>query len=1372
MPSYSLANWAGGQSVQRSWPQQTDSRYFDPVPVSGQRGDEASRTELDASTEDSDERLHSQNKLVLRHDDEESQMSPILLKTSGSHRRNVQSDLQPTNTSINLEQGSTLQSNGPGVGYLQHTTSGFRIIESINNTDNEGVKALLHQHMAQRESNISRLATETRTSHMAQTLESSKLLSRNHSMLNTRRSGADVGGKTLCSRSHDSEMDIGASADDISRIFDDDVTVISGRTEGLTGMTEEYVRTTIEPHLLRTRTAGSPASVDIPTDIFHTPSRSPTDSRDSLIRSPSPSPFLGPVRRRLIMSHVAVPPFPRGSGPSDYRPIPRPEEPRPIRRNTQTHVRPGEALQAVMSNNGALHTGSSQNWVRAESRAEPVASFRPPTGVVQEKPKPKEKDKGFEAVSYRTDVGEERAPSVAASVSTFISARCPSPPLPLGQREFGYASYNSELDFVHLTICGIPYELQDVIFANTRFLREVEPVPVTSESQWECYSTKADVDDYAYTRKWSSSCESLQDMEGALCTGEFWVDVDGSDAEEWEEEVAPQWEDEDDDEIMFIGRSEPSQYYPQPPPNEFVSKPVKSSDILNVTIRAGTPVDDDDDDEVEIIEASSSKQPPKPKPKARSSSPLGQVGVPSGTYRPHAKLGGGRATLSPESTHSMTRPRILARQSAPIQLQQITRKRPRADDDKDLHSAKASRQRRATGPSHRDVAGVQHNQHLTSPSLSNSHSGSTKKSKVSQTLILHPKSQTSPKPPHLLAMANMITNTMKSHPPLPPPQIFSDPFVIPLPLFSANENTSMLKPTNSTTGTSSTCDPPTPTSDQPEFTADSTTIVNSSSDFLAPRTSYSPFLSHAIARGDDSPFLAGDSLYSPTENFGFPSPEKQLRTNAKDSGSLEWSSGNGTINPALLGGQPPDKQKVRALSPFSPVVSSAYLALIAYDSDTVPPSPSPSTQPVLLTPPRPVSPHRSSPSPTTDSPSSPLSHLTSSPSQQSLINSHLSKSDITKSKYVNDSSLAAANISDTTTRLVRVSKQSRVPDGMIATTDLYLDGDSDREWSLASERPRKKVKAKRVVRPRICPPDHSGSEFEEEPSSNWKSIVVPRRPITTVAKSQSKSPSALENWPSESQKGYCHQCRRKTSYRQYTCTCGKKYCIRCLSTRYDGKLTYTFPCPTFKCPLCHGICTCDKCTRGRGELYIPRRKSKANIVPVKAAAPHVAERKLAPDLVASPATRPRPGGKTDLPTPTISGPVQYWATIYGMDGERIGNAFVGNGNEDLVLPHFLEGVSSQRSQNRIYVGDIQESWGFGDRYLVKDLDPVPWYERNNGPNERIYVGAKAPLSWSSRKNPKNSFCLYEEPPSFDNGTSFSLSSLIENEDVNETGASR
>ncbi|KAG6877620.1 hypothetical protein C0993_005531 [Termitomyces sp. T159_Od127] len=1114
-------------------------------------------------------------------------------------------------------------------------------------------------------------------------------------------------------------MDVGIPAyyDDITRIFDDDddVNNVYDCPQASVETTEGHPPTTIETRLLRIHDADSPASLDIPTDIFHTPSRPVSESRNSpFTPTPLPSPSPAPVRRRVVMSHIAVPPFPRRTSSTNYRPIPRFKQLLPSRPDVQIYMSLGEALQTAMNNNGAIRTVSSQKRVMAGSRAESVALSRPATGVVknkketeeaQAKENERERENGTELVPYSRDVDEKQVVGIAASVSSVVPTRRPS--RRLRRREFGYATYEPELDVVHLTICGIPHEPQDIVSANTRFLRETTTRTPTSKEQWSFYSTKSDTDDYSYTRKWSSSCESLEGMEEALTTGEFWLVVDDSSAEEWEEAEEEEEvivHEEEDNEIIFIGRSGPSQPRPQTLPDKVVSKGAKNQSASNSAVRDGMP--SVDDDEVEIVKVSFSPKQTKPraKPKARLRmgcvvSPLGQVGSHDDGYRLHIKAGErGRVMLPPQVPH---RPRLMTTSRENERNKSAwAHKRLRADDDEEEHrpSAQALGKRRAVSPGIRDTRHVQRVQLPVSPSLPEFHSQETK------TSIQKPSS----KPSELLEMADMISSTMRSHP--PPPQFFSDRLASPLPFSSPKHVASTAHVANMTAEALYMDHSLPPLTSKPHSLFDSRDVMDSSSGLLEPHASALPFLYHAITIGDRGPFLAGDHyLQNPTDDFSFPSPENRVTSNEIGSRSLAWSPGNGTIDPSLLGGHP---QEHFTPSHSLPAVSSAYLSLTTYNSDT--PSPSASPPP----PPRPASTPRRSPSPTIHSSPSLSRSGSSSPEQQP----HLTSNDSSR-HHANGPPLANPRTHDTATRFSHVPKRSRLPNGMISIADVHLDGDSDGEWlPVADERPKKKARATRLDRPRTFAADDltSESEYEEGSSSGSKAIVLQKRPVTAMSKPNPKQSGSMlpePEWPRDLQEEYCHQ--------------------------------------------------------KRGEEYVSLRGFKANKKPFQTPITRAVEHKRASDSLASHVARRRPGGKTNLPTPTIPGPIQYWATIYGIGGERIGNAFVGNGNQSLVLPHFLGSPSLQqsRSRNRVYIGEIQDSWGLGDKYSVKDLDPVPWYERNNGPNGRVYVGAKVPLSWFSRKRPKASFHQHEQPISSDIRLSSPLSSLDESEVGDSTNES-
>jgi len=117
-------------------------------------------------------------------------------------------------------------------------------------------------------------------------------------------------------------------------------------------------------------------------------------------------------------------------------------------------------------------------------------------------------------------------------------------------------------------------------------------------------------------------------------------------------------------------------------------------------------------------------------------------------------------------------------------------------------------------------------------------------------------------------------------------------------------------------------------------------------------------------------------------------------------------------------------------------------------------------------------------------------------------------------------------------------------------------------------------------------------------------------------------------------------------------------------------------------------------------------------------------------------SRPRLGGKTNLPPPTltITGPVTYWATIYGISGEKVGTAFVGgDGNEDVVVARPIRDDACQPNgqRKRVFIGSVQPSWGLGPNHVVEDLMPIYNFSTGKGKSRaadvstvRSYIGKK------------------------------------------------
>lgn len=190
----------------------------------------------------------------------------------------------------------------------------------------------------------------------------------------------------------------------------------------------------------------------------------------------------------------------------------------------------------------------------------------------------------------------------------------------------------------------------------------------------------------------------------------------------------------------------------------------------------------------------------------------------------------------------------------------------------------------------------------------------------------------------------------------------------------------------------------------------------------------------------------------------------------------------------------------------------------------------------------------------------------------------------------------------------------------------------------------------------------------------------------------------------------------------------------------------------FTCPHCNDACSCDICTRKRGEVYVPLR-------------PRIDTKKINnEDHVAGPSqpVRVRLGGKTNLPPRKVEGPVKYWGAMYDVTGARIGQAFVGSsGNEELVV---VRRETRVKKRKRVFVGKLQTAWGLGDNPLLKDLEPLAWMDRINGPHERFYVGTKA-LLYKPVASKGECYAYDDDPPS-------PLTSLEDDSDAAGEGESR
>lgn len=147
------------------------------------------------------------------------------------------------------------------------------------------------------------------------------------------------------------------------------------------------------------------------------------------------------------------------------------------------------------------------------------------------------------------------------------------------------------------------------------------------------------------------------------------------------------------------------------------------------------------------------------------------------------------------------------------------------------------------------------------------------------------------------------------------------------------------------------------------------------------------------------------------------------------------------------------------------------------------------------------------------SPSPPRSHLSSPRSSRHLSSPISSHSRSPSSLSSSDSSHSGPSASPR--RFLRPHNQSRnIPHGMVPSGDLDLSSSSSDEDDQGTTRP----------------PKFSPVKATQSPSGK---PTKPKRQL----------------WPHVSEKEFCHQCRGSSTIRKAICVCGKKYCVRCLSTR-------------------------------------------------------------------------------------------------------------------------------------------------------------------------------------------------------------------------------
>lgn len=223
--------------------------------------------------------------------------------------------------------------------------------------------------------------------------------------------------------------------------------------------------------------------------------------------------------------------------------------------------------------------------------------------------------------------------------------------------------------------------------------------------------------------------------------------------------------------------------------------------------------------------------------------------------------------------------------------------------------------------------------------------------------------------------------------------------------------------------------------------------------------------------------------------------------------------GDGTIDPSLLGGTQ-DVDLLHFTLPASP---------------TLPYPPYPSAQ--SPSPWDKISPFRRSTSDSTRSPTPSTSSVSSvsppsNPSSRSLF-ALVSRHSSPASEYVESKSVTTVPL-----RPPRPSRHSvrHVPADMVPTSEINVSSSEEDE---PITRPMKRAKKSSAV-PKQKLQSDSASDLE---SGRTKPKPKPK-------------PKANSKWPLCDRHEFCHQCRSTTYKAKLRCPCGKKYCVRCLSTRY------------------------------------------------------------------------------------------------------------------------------------------------------------------------------------------------------------------------------
>ncbi|KAG2117539.1 hypothetical protein BD769DRAFT_1778038 [Suillus cothurnatus] len=306
----------------------------------------------------------------------------------------------------------------------------------------------------------------------------------------------------------------------------------------------------------------------------------------------------------------------------------------------------------------------------------------------------------------------------------------------------------------------------------------------------------------------------------------------------------------------------------------------------------------------------------------------------------------------------------------------------------------------------------------------------------------------------------------------------------------------------------------------------------------------------------------------------------------------------------------------------------------------------------------------------------------------------------------------------------RTSKSTSITDEGGATSSARKlddgEGKDDRGWTAdAVSAPPAQLGARPSLKIRIrrtnTRASSDGSFAPSKASSSTSS------PVFTTPFPEAK-PSKLHTPPPPAQttprnddepevvKIFCHHCRSTQTRPKMQCSkrhpdrtiCGKRFCNRCILNRYPD-IVFAPGNKKLICPVCLNTCNCSICSRRRGEEYISMRgggfagsRTKSGIL-------------LVPDdsRVPDGSITPEPPESTPKP--------QFWAHVYGLEGERVGRAFIdGDSASAPVRPTqpVKQRAQTERSKQkvkaklkkkpRVFIGTPLREWKIR---TIKDLEP-------------------------------------------------------------------